>query len=193
MAPLPGGFPPPPGIYPPSRPPSPRRNGPIIAAALVAAVAVLSVAGLIAGLTLRDASATDPTAVGPATPSASSGPSYSSGPPSSTTTSQADQAAIRSSMQTFVDAFNSRDVERIKTAVCATIRPEVTSAPAAEGNLVLEDLTGVSVSGDFAESQVVTHLESGAQRSMSKSNDEKFVREDGKWYFCPGSRPDMGT
>ena len=146
------------------------------------AISMLALRSTSDGMTTTEATAADQPATAAQLPPA---------PPASRTPS--DLAGIRSSMQSFIDAFNSRDLTRIRVSVCSTVREQVTSPPEGTDDLVLEDLSAVAVTGDFARSQVVTHLESGTHRSSSTTNAESFVREGGAWYFCPGSHPDIGT
>ncbi|MGK2316979.1 hypothetical protein [Gordonia rhizosphera] len=110
-----------------------------------------------------------------------------------TSANAAERIAIRLAMQKFVDAVNSRDVAQIQAAVCSVVRPQVTEPLDITGNVVLEELRDVTVTGDSAASTVITHIELGQQRTTSERNDEVFVRENGLWYVCPGVEPDIGT
>ncbi|GAC66743.1 Rv0361 family membrane protein [Gordonia soli] len=191
------GTPGPGGPYGPPPPPGPPRrntNGILIAVG-AGVVALLAVAALVVVLGIRAGSSSDdgqnPTVAAPSTTELPGVPTT----PGDTGTSadQADVTAIRTSMQTFLDALNSRDLTRIKASVCSELRPKVNKPPSGEGNVVLDGLTSVSVTGDSAESTVLTHVEVGAKRSVTEQNEERFVRESGTWYVCPGSEPDIGT
>ncbi|NDZ94218.1 hypothetical protein G3I13_12365 [Streptomyces sp. SID6673] len=201
----PGGFPPggyPPGPYAPGPMPGmpfppPRRRrqhtGAIIAAAVVGMLVVVAAAALFVTAAVRSVDSND-NDVAVNTPTATDGQPRTGSPGSGgTAANQAEITAIRSAMQNFVDAVNSRDVGRIQASVCSVVRPQVTHPLDLTGNVVLDELSAVTVTGDSAESTVSTHLELGNQRSTPKQNAESFTRENGTWFVCPGAEPDIGT
>lgn len=186
--PFPGSFPgSPPLPYPSPR--SPRGNGGVIAAVVGGVIAVVAIAALIITVGIQSGDSSDDELVAPTTTLRST-PDPDTG---QSRPSQSDVSAIRTAMQAFVDAVNSRDVSRIQAAVCSSVRPQVTKPLDITGNVVLEDLSQVTITGDTAESKVSTHVELGNQRSTTKQNEENFARENGVWFVCPGSEPDIGT
>ncbi|MDY6808763.1 MAG: hypothetical protein SW127_07065 [Actinomycetota bacterium] len=189
-APQPGwasGSPPP---YPPPQQPFPPPRGPrpgMIVGTVLGIVTILVVIG--AAVLLTVAAETD----SPSSNSAVGHQTVAPGVPTGETANAADAIAIRSAMQIFVDAVNSRDVARIQASVCSALRPQVTMPLDITGTVVLDELTDITVTGDSAASTVSTHVELGNQRSLTKQNDESFAREDGTWYVCPGAQLDIGT
>ncbi|ROZ83449.1 hypothetical protein [Gordonia sp. OPL2] len=161
----------------------------MIAAVIGGVIAVAAIAALVITVGIQSRGSSDDELVAPTT-------TFSSTPDPDTgqsRPSQTDVSAIRTAMQAFVDAVNSRDVTRIQAAVCSSVRPQVTKPLDITGNVVLEDLSQVTITGDTAESKVSTHVELGNQRSTTKQNEENFARENGVWFVCPGSEPDIGT
>lgn len=214
--PPPGGWPPnggPPfgaqayggGFSPPPQPP--RRNKGLIAAVVTGVVAVLALGALVVVLAVggnsgspdattaanssTSAESSTPTSQPESTPDGSG--SDGSGTEESLPDDPAELIGIRDAMQKFIDALNTRDVTRIKQAVCSQVRSQVSKAPSNPGNVVLEGLLNVSVDGTTATSQVLTHVELGQQRSQSKQSEETFAKEGSVWYVCPGTEPDIGT
>ncbi|AZG48445.1 Rv0361 family membrane protein [Gordonia insulae] len=185
FGPMPGGYPPP---FPP--PPPPRRNGGVIAAIVAGVLAVVAVSALVVTVAVRSSGSDDGDV---AVTTSSTASSTTSSPDGESAASQAEVSAIRSAMQNFVDAVNSRSVARIQASVCTPVRSQVTKPLDITGNVVLEELSEVTVTGDSAESTVSTHLEVGNQRSTTKQNPESFARENGTWFVCPGAEPDIGT
>ncbi|MYR08838.1 hypothetical protein GTV32_22095 [Gordonia sp. SID5947] len=189
-----GGFPPAaygPGGYPMPYPPRRRHTGAVIAAAVVGMLVIVAMAALFVTAAVRSADPdTGDVAVNTPPTAADGQPRTGSG---GTAANQAEVTAIRSAMQNFVDAVNSRDVGRIQASVCSVVRPQVTHPLDLTGNVVLDELSAVTVTGDSAESTVSTHLELGNQRSSPKQNPESFTRENGTWFVCPGAEPDIGT
>lgn len=172
--------------YPPPPPPPPPRapRAGMIVGAVLGVVTIVVI--MAAAVVLTVATETDNSSAGRDHP-------ITQGVPTEETANAADAGAIRSAMQMFVDAVNSRDVARIRASVCSALRPQVTTPLDITGNVVLEELTDITVTGDAAASTVSTHVELGNQRSMTKRNDESFAREDGTWYVCPGTQLDIGT
>ncbi|MFW0784089.1 hypothetical protein AAFP35_06170 [Gordonia sp. CPCC 206044] len=177
--------------YPPPRPPSRHRGS--IAAVVIGVVAVLAVSALLLTVMVNGTSSSDDRVADPApgVPTMPAVPLPQAPGDGDPAPSPVEMTALRTAMQAFVDAVNSRNVPRIQAAVCSAVRPQVTAPLDIIGNVVLEDLTEVSVTGDSAESTVSTHLELGNQRSTSKMNEEIFTRESGTWFVCPGAQPDM--
>ncbi|MGC4961991.1 hypothetical protein [Gordonia sp. DT101] len=201
-----GGFPPggyPPGPYAPGGPipgmpfpPQRRRQhtGAVIAAAVVGMLVVVAVAVVFVSAAVRSVDPDGGDVAVNTPPNATDGQPRTGSPGSGgTAANQAEVTAIRSAMQNFVDAVNARDVGRIQASVCSVVRPQVTRPLDLTGNVVLDALSAVTVTGDSAESTVSTHLELGNQRSTPKQNAESFAREDGTWFVCPGAEPDIGT
>ena len=179
------GYPPP---YPPPQQPFPPPRGPragMIVGTVLGVVTIIAVIGV--SILLSVAAETDSSSSYPGNQT------VAPGIPTGETANAADATAIRSAMQRFVNAVNSRDVARIQASVCTALRPQVTVPIDVTGNVVLEELTDITVTGDSAASTVSTHVELGNQRSLTKQNDESFAREGGTWYVCPGTQLDMGT
>lgn len=160
----------------------------LIAGLAIAAVAAAVTLSVVGAFMIGSGGSPDTVARPAPAAAATIDPQGSRGPVTSM-----DIRALRAAMQTFVDAVNSRDVPRMQASVCSAVRPKVTSPLDLPGNLVLEDMQNVTITGGSAESLVVTHLEAGTQRSNSKPNDENFVRENGSWFICPGTEPDAVT
>lgn len=183
------------GPVPPSYPGfprPPRRNrGPLIAS-ILGVIALLVLMGTAIGLTATGSTGSDDTAAPPLTSQPTTPPSPST-PGGTAAPSETDVAAIRAAMQRFVDAVNSRQVPQIQAAVCSAVRSQVNQPVDITGNVVLEGIGAVTVTGDIAQSQVITHQELGNRRSDTKSASENYSRENGTWYVCPGAEPDIGT
>ncbi|MEE3850983.1 hypothetical protein VZC37_11610 [Gordonia sp. LSe1-13] len=185
----PPGWPPPVGYGPPYPPPRPPRRTGMIVGTVLGLITIVAVIASAVFLTVADDGA------GSSADSAARDELVRTpGPPEGgATASTADESGIRTAMQAFVDAVNSRNVTRIQSSVCSAMRPQVTTPLDITGYVVLEDLTEITVTGDSAASTVTTHLELGNQRSSPKQNEESFAREDGTWYVCPGTELDIGT
>ncbi|GAA1479971.1 hypothetical protein GCM10009624_04110 [Gordonia sinesedis] len=188
-----------PGGYPGGMPPRPPRkpNWSTISAVIAGVVAVIAITVLVVSLAARGSgSSADDVAVDPS-PSTAEQP-YPGSPdtPEDTgtpDTSSSEAYAVRDAMQRYVDALNSRDLGRIRAAVCTELRSQAAAPGPDQGDLVLEGLSGVAITGDTARSGVITHLVRGDLRTRSRQVDESFRRENGTWYVCPGIRPDVGT
>ncbi|MFW0792231.1 hypothetical protein AAFP30_00315 [Gordonia sp. CPCC 205515] len=175
--------------YPPPQPPRRPRTGGLIAAGVLGGVAIFAVVVLLGHL--LGANSDPDTTASPDTMPTVTAPTPPGGDPSDA--NGTDVAGIQAAMQKFVDAVNSRNVPQIQAAVCTAVRPQVIKPVDITGNVVLEGLGKVTVTGNSAQSQVMTHLEVGAQRSTSKQEDESFTKENGTWFVCPGAEPDIGT
>lgn len=112
--------------------------------------------------------------------------------PSGASADATQTAAVRAAMQRYIDAYNSRDLNQIKAATCTGLRNQV-RAPRAPGTVVLDNVSGVQVSGDVAQSLVETHLTDGSQTSRTTTDKASFSNEQGTWYFCPNAQPSYST
>ncbi|MGV9714244.1 Rv0361 family membrane protein [Gordonia sp. NPDC003424] len=188
----PGPYPMGPAPFGPQPPRRPRGTGRLVAVGVLSAVVIFALLVLV-GYAMDTSD--DDTVATPTTGPSTSGVVPPTTAPDGTASngSEADLAGIRAAMQKFVDAVNARNVQQIQAAVCTQVRPQVIKPVDITGNVVFEGLGKVTVTGDSAQSQVITHLEVGARRSTSKQEDESFVRENGTWFVCPGAEPDIGT
>ena len=180
----------------PPRPPH-KPNWSTISAVVAGVIAVVAVTALIVTLVARATSSPGDVALEAPSTSSPAPPAPGYGAPDTGTadepTSPSDAYAVRDAMQRFVDAMNSRDVARIRESVCSPLRQRAAAPDPQDGNLVLEGLRDIVVTGDVAQSGVVTHIELGNQRSQSRQVQESFRRENGTWYVCPGTEPDIGA
>lgn len=100
---------------------------------------------------------------------------------------------VRSAMLRYLDARNARDVAAMRAAVCSQSRAKITGPPTGEGDIVLDRFVETVFDGNVAESEVVSYLTLGDRRSGLQRSKERFLKEDGTWYYCPGAEPDIGT
>ena len=103
-------------------------------------------------------------------------------------------AEIRTALLAYITARNARDVGRMRAAVCTQSRDRVTGVPPADGgDIVLDGFLDTVFDGDVAQSEVVSHLEKGTERTASEKSNERFLKEQGSWIYCPDAEPDIGT
>ncbi len=215
----PGGYGPPPAPYgrPPFAPgqygpsasgtpgfggppgPPPRGNTGVIVAWVLGGVAIVAVIALVLTVVVTRSSSDDTVVAGSS--SATSGPtSASDDPPPSESGSEpgsTDYTAlseIRAALLAYITARNERDVARMRAAVCTQSRDRITGVPPADGgDIVLDGFLDTVFDGDVAQSEVVSHLEKGTERTASEKSNERFLKEEGSWIYCPDAEPDIGT
>lgn len=192
------GFGGPPGPPPPP-PPPPRHNPGVIVAWALGGVAVVAVIALVVTVVVSRSSSGDSVAAGTSRPSSaptstSSDPSPSGSGSEPESTDYTALAEIRSALLAYITARNARDVGRMRAAVCTQSRERITEAPPADGgDIVLDGFLDTAFDGNVAQSEVVSHLEKGTDRTASEKSRERFLKEQGSWIYCPDAEPDIGT
>ncbi len=184
---------------PPGPPPRPPRNTGVIVAWVLGGVAVVAVIALVVTVVVTRSSSDDSVVAGASTRS-SEPTSTSSDPSPSGTGSEpesADSAAlteIRAALLAYITARNARDVGRMRAAVCTQSRDRITGAPPSDGgDIILDGFLDTVFDGDVAQSEVVSHLEKGTERTASEKSRERFLKEQGSWIYCPDAEPDIGA
>ena len=95
-------------------------------------------------------------------------------------------------MQRYIDAYNTGNVDQIKSATCTGLRDRI-RAPQGRGMVILDGMSEVQVTGDVAQSLVETHVTDGDRATQTKTNKATFSNEKGIWYFCPNAQPSYST
>ncbi|MFE0750250.1 hypothetical protein [Gordonia sp. NPDC058843] len=154
---------------------------------------------LVLTVVVTRTSSDDPVIAGTSSPS-SAPTSTSDGPSPSGTGSEPEStdytalAGIRAALLAYITARNARDVGRMRDAVCTQSRERITGAPPSDGgNIVLDGFLDTVFDGNVAQSEVVSHLEKGTERTASEKSNERFLKEQGSWIYCPDAEPDIGT
>ncbi|WP_249356625.1 MULTISPECIES: hypothetical protein, partial [unclassified Gordonia (in: high G+C Gram-positive bacteria)] len=198
-----------PGQYGPSAPgtpgfggppgPPPRGNTGVIVAWVLGGVAIVAVIALVLTVVVTRSSSDDTVVAGSS--SATSGPTSASDDPSPSesgsepgSTDYTALSEIRAALLAYITARNERDVARMRAAVCTQSRDRITGVPPADGgDIVLDGFLDTVFDGDVAQSEVVSHLEKGTERTASEKSNERFLKEEGSWIYCPDAEPDIGT
>lgn len=187
-----------PGFGGPPGPP-PRGNTGVIVAWVLGGVAVVAVIALVLTVVVTRSSSDDTVVAGSS--SATSGPTSASDDPSPSesgsepgSTDYTALSEIRAALLAYITARNERDVARMRAAVCTQSRDRITGVPPADGGeIVLDGFLDTVFDGDVAQSEVVSHLEKGTERTASEKSNERFLKEEGSWIYCPDAEPDIGT
>ncbi|SCC30375.1 MULTISPECIES: hypothetical protein [Gordonia] len=187
-----------PGFGGPPGPP-PRGNTGVIVAWALGGVAVVAVIALVLTVVVTRSSSDDTVVAGSS--SATSGPTSASDDPSPSesgsepgSTDYTALSEIRAALLAYITARNERDVARMRAAVCTQSRDRITGVPPADGgDIVLDGFLDTVFDGDVAQSEVVSHLEKGTERTASEKSNERFLKEEGSWIYCPDAEPDIGT
>ena len=95
-------------------------------------------------------------------------------------------------MQRYIDAYNTGNVDQIKSATCTGLRDRI-RAPQGRGMVILDGMSEVQVTGDVAQSLVDTHVTDGGRATQTKTDKATFSNEQGTWYFCPNAQPSYST
>ncbi|WP_257865690.1 hypothetical protein [Gordonia jinghuaiqii] len=166
-------------------------TGGVAVVAVLALVLILVVgrsgSGESAVATESTSTATEPGGAGANTPS----PGTGAGPE---TTDNAALSEIRAALLAYINARNARDVGLMRAAVCTQSRERIDGAPPADGgDIVLDGFLETVFDGNVAQSEVVSHLEKGSRRTDSEKSNERFLKEQGAWIYCPDAEPDIGT
>ncbi|KAF0970137.1 hypothetical protein BPODLACK_01190 [Gordonia sp. YY1] len=181
----------------PYGPPPPRRNAGVIVAWITGGVAVVALVALVVTLMVTSSGPDESTVATGSSTSSNSSPDGSASTADESESESADHAAlsqIRAALQNYVSARNARDVVRMKAAVCTQSRDRITGPPPDDdGNIVVDGFLGTVFDGDVAQSEVVSHLEKGNQRTESEKSKERFLKERGSWIYCPDAEPDIGA
>ncbi|WP_238422596.1 hypothetical protein [Gordonia sp. 'Campus'] len=189
-----------PGYGGPTGPlPPPRRNNGVIVAWVLGGVAVVAVIALVLTVVITRSSSDDSVVGGTSNPS--SAPTWTSRNPSPSATDSepgsddpAAESEIRAALLAYISARNARDVQRMRSTVCAQSRDRITDVPPADGgDIVLDGFLDTVIDGNVAQSEVLSHLERSGQRTASEKSNERFRNEAGAWIYCPDAEPDIGA
>ena len=166
---------------------------------IIGGVAIVAVIALVLTVVVTRSSSDDTVVAGSS--SATSGPTSASDDPSPSesgsepgSTDYTALSEIRAALLAYITARNERDVARMRAAVCTQSRDRITGVPPADGgDIVLDGFLDTVFDGDVAQSEVVSHLEKGTERTASEKSNERFLKEEGSWIYCPDAEPDIGT